>query len=381
MRVMQDRSVTVQVKAFSCVNTPSAPATGDGKRSRSEEELFVLPASSVCREPKAMHVSGFAGVVRSVSPGVTGVLPGQRVFGMIPFDGAQLLDSPAEITLSESEVAPLLAQVSFDTAASVVRNAVKAYTALSHLGRLSRDDTVMITGGLTPFAITCAQLAKQWGARVLLMTHEGSGSRAEKELLEKDGVRDCFDCLLDLSAGMNLLNQVKKETGGQGLQLIVDDWKAAWSPSFHDLVCVSGVGCRIVTTRFNLQIPESVSRQLFLKCASVSYLFEHVWTLSGHARGKYLHMLADIDSKLERKILSSNSPLTNGISQPFYYGAVFGNHALKLVAFVCLHVGVSSYESEECCTEIFNRACTRDPRKSGPVECAGEDGESGQSRP
>jgi hypothetical protein len=35
----------------------------------------------------------------------------------------------------------LTAQVSFDTVACVVRNAVKAYTALSHLGHLEKDDT------------------------------------------------------------------------------------------------------------------------------------------------------------------------------------------------------------------------------------------------
>jgi hypothetical protein len=55
---------------------------------------------------------------------------------------------------------------------------------------------VLITGGITPFAITCAQLAKHWGTRVFLTTHEGSGSRSEREALDRDGVRDTFGQVL-----------------------------------------------------------------------------------------------------------------------------------------------------------------------------------------
>lgn len=85
--------MTVQVKAFSCVKTPSAPVKlsnvgGEDGKSGSPSpsgarspERFVLPGTSVRREPKIAHVAAFAGVVRSVASGVTSVGPGQRVFG------------------------------------------------------------------------------------------------------------------------------------------------------------------------------------------------------------------------------------------------------------------------------------------------------------
>jgi hypothetical protein len=56
-------------------------------------------------------------------------------------------------------------------------------------------------------------------------------------------------------------------------------------------------------------LPETISRILFLKSATLSFLFDHVWTLSGHKRGKYLHILAEIDQMLSSKVLRSVSTL------------------------------------------------------------------------
>jgi NADPH:quinone reductase-like Zn-dependent oxidoreductase len=54
---------------------------------------------------------------------------------------------------------------------------------------------------------------------------------------------------------MNLKSQVKKETGGQGVDLVIDDCSGEpGDVNFNDLVSVIGVGGRIVTTRFNLQV-------------------------------------------------------------------------------------------------------------------------------
>eukprot|EP00466_Bigelowiella_natans_P007397 jgi/Bigna1/143637/aug1.80_g18345 len=51
------------------------------------------------------------------------------------------------------------------------------------------------------------------------------------------------------------------------------------------------------------QLSESESFQLFMRSASVAFLFEHAWLLAPKQHGKYLHILKDLMEKLGAKAI------------------------------------------------------------------------------
>lgn len=74
-------------------------------------------------------------------------------------------------------------------------------------------------------------------------------------------------------------------------------------PTKHQLVgCLAARG-HWVTTQAGLQLDPPESQQLLMKGASVHFLFEAVWGLSGAHQGHYLQTLKSIMAKLEDKSL------------------------------------------------------------------------------
>jgi hypothetical protein len=55
--------------------------------------------------------------------------------------------------------------------------------------------------------------------------------------------------------------------------------------------------------KFILQLDPPHSRLLFLRCASVGFLFEQAWILSTSQQGRYQHILMDIMEKVATKTL------------------------------------------------------------------------------
>jgi NADPH:quinone reductase-like Zn-dependent oxidoreductase len=113
----------------------------------------------------------FSGVVEAVGPGVTGVNPGDAVYGDSPGGGAyaQFVAAPA------ATIAPKPGKLSHVEAASVPIAAQTAWQALFDHGHLQRGQTVLIhaaAGGVGTFAV---QLAHWKGAKVLAT---GSASNA-----------------------------------------------------------------------------------------------------------------------------------------------------------------------------------------------------------
>ena len=74
-------------------------------------------------------------------------------------------------------------------------------------------------------------------------------------------------------------------------------------PTKHQLIsCLAAHGCWI-TTQPDLQLDPPDSQLLFLKGASVHFLFVSVWLLSGDEQGTVLDMLTDIVKKAESRQL------------------------------------------------------------------------------
>ena len=86
-----------------------------------------------------------------------------------------------------------------------------------------------------------------------------------------------------------LAEVVLKETGGLGVDCVLETCSGDESPEFtkHDIVTVLAAGGRWVTTQQNLQLDPPHSHLLFLKGATMSFLFPSVWLLSSSQIGRY----------------------------------------------------------------------------------------------
>ncbi|MEU8849239.1 NAD(P)-dependent alcohol dehydrogenase [Streptomyces sp. NPDC048564] len=170
--VVQDRYGSADVLEFRDIDRP-VPAT--------DEVLVRVHAASVnaydwhfmrgdpligrgmmgLRRPRA-RVRGrdFAGTVEAVGAGVTGIEPGDEVYGEA--DGA----FAEYVCARDSEVGPKLANLTFEQAAAIPLAGNTALIGLRDVARLQPGQTVLVngaSGGVGTFAV---QLGKAYGAEV-----------------------------------------------------------------------------------------------------------------------------------------------------------------------------------------------------------------------
>nr|XP_006811488.1 PREDICTED: quinone oxidoreductase-like protein 1-like [Saccoglossus kowalevskii] len=133
--------------------------------------------------------------------------------------------------------------------------------------------------------------------------------------------------VIDLIGGKKnaLLNSCLEETGGLGVDVIIDNGvsmhmyedenitgspakskKDKHLPSKHEIIMSLGVGGRWITSQNNLQLDPPDSQLLYFKGASVSFLFDSFWTLSSGQQGRYQHILKDIINKVANGTLRPN---------------------------------------------------------------------------
>lgn len=106
-----------------------------------------------------------SGIVEQVGAGVTGVHPGDAVYGIIPAGGfAEYAVAPA------SAMALKPANVSFIEAAAIALGALTAWQAMFGLARLAAGQRLLITGGSGGVGSLAIQLARAAGAHVTAMS-------------------------------------------------------------------------------------------------------------------------------------------------------------------------------------------------------------------
>ncbi|XP_049838666.1 quinone oxidoreductase-like protein 1 [Schistocerca gregaria] len=275
-----------------------------------------------------------SGVVQAVGSDVTTLKVGDQVVGVVPLDYEQSGCSEY-VVVQEFDVVLKPDDVSFVDAAACIGDAVKAYTALHYLGKLNSGDTVLIIDGASSFGSICVQLAHHWGARVLTT----ATSDDEKAYLQgpgrgiahvvEVGTGGLTGQAQKSSSTSSLRSGIMLETGNLGVDIIVDRgglpflpedqqninnnvcdnrWSSttAYSPTKHEIISCLGVGGRWVTSKANLQLDPPYSRMLYLRCASVGFLFEQSWILSNAQQGRYQHILMDIVEKIKTGIVRPN---------------------------------------------------------------------------
>ncbi|XP_047458712.1 quinone oxidoreductase-like protein 1 isoform X2 [Mugil cephalus] len=249
-----------------------------------------------------------AGVVLQVGPKVTFFQPDDEVVGILP------LDSPCSglcdiIDVDEHYLVQKPEKLSSVSVAGALRDGLCAYTALHTHARISAGHTLLVMDGASPFGLLCIQLACYHGVKVLTTSH----SPQKHTFLEQ--LRPSVARVIPVYNGSDLLPVVLEETGGLGVDIVVDSGvrlheeeeeeseEKKLLPHKHDIISVLGVGGHWVTAHQDLQLDPPDCRSLYLKSANVSFLNPEVWTASSAQQGRYLHILKDIVEKMSTGIL------------------------------------------------------------------------------
>ncbi|WP_326564150.1 type I polyketide synthase [Micromonospora peucetia] len=127
----------------------------------------VLIALGMYPDSAAVMGSEGAGVVVEVGPGVTDLVPGDRVLGM--FEPA----FAPEVIATRDLVAKIPAGWSFAQAASVPVVFLTAFYALRDLAGLRSGESVLIHNGAGGVGMAAIQLARHWGATVFATASPG----------------------------------------------------------------------------------------------------------------------------------------------------------------------------------------------------------------
>jgi len=158
--------------------------------------------------PFALGVD-FAGVVLDPgAPESSGFIVGQRVCGVAPYGGAtERVANPVVHTFALPD------SVSYDAGAALPMNYLTAQFALATRGRLQEGETVLVHGAAGGVGTATIQVAKGYGARVIAVV-----STEEKAKLAREaGAQDVI-----LYTGQDFEAEVKRLTGGKGLQVVYD---------------------------------------------------------------------------------------------------------------------------------------------------------------
>ncbi|PQD99017.1 alcohol dehydrogenase [Mycobacterium sp. EPG1] len=215
-------------------------------------DLLMLRGEYQMKVP-APFVPGLevAGTVRSAPEG-SGFVAGQRVSGF------SLLGAWAErVALPVGSVVPTNPALDDGAAVCLLGNYYTMYFALHRRGGLRSGETVLALGSGGGIGTASIQIAKALGAKVIAMVHRPSAT----DFVTSLGA----DVVLPLTDGW--LDAVKAETGGRGVDLVVDP---IGGDTFDDAVRALATEGRLLVIGFAAGgIPTVKVNRLLLRNVSV----------------------------------------------------------------------------------------------------------------
>ena len=170
-----------------------------------------------------------AGEVDAVGDGVTELVAGDHVFGVVGGGGyAEYL------TVHARTLAPMPPGLSFTDAAAVPEAFVTAWDAMVDQGRLGAGETVLVHAAGSGVGTAAIQIARAIGARSIGTARTADKLERARRLGLDEGV---------LVEGGKFADEVRKRTGGRGVDVVVELVGGAYVP--QDLACLATQG-RIV---------------------------------------------------------------------------------------------------------------------------------------
>jgi NADPH2:quinone reductase len=192
------------------------PELGDGQVLIRVGAVGINPADLVrlsggLAPLKLPYIAGtdVSGEVEAVSPGVTNVKVGDRVFGRAI--GAAYAEKTC---LMAGEAIPLPDNLSFEEGAAIPIPFYTAYFAFYHKAMLKAGETVLISAGGGGVGAAAIQLAKAAGARV--MTTVGSQEKADR-------TRELGADVAINYKQQDFAAEVRKLTDGKGVDIIIEN--------------------------------------------------------------------------------------------------------------------------------------------------------------
>lgn len=245
-------------------------------------------------------IRSVSGIVAKTGASVKRFEQGNEVVGLIPLDLAKTLHGIRFTSIPEEYLIHKPSKLGWEISACCLLDGLTAYTALHYQAHIRPGDTLLICNGSDSTGVIMAQIAKHWGAKVLVT----AVNEEEAQIL-----RMISSDTPQVFGGHQLLhNFVMDETGGLGVDCIIDNGTLCKNvadsydddfskPTKHDIISCLAVGGRWVTNQSDLQIDPPDSEVLHLKGASLCHLFPEMWILSTFQQGRYLHVLEDILDK------------------------------------------------------------------------------------
>jgi NADPH:quinone reductase-like Zn-dependent oxidoreductase len=148
-----------------------------------------------------------AGVVTALGYGTTGLLVGQRVFGLTDsYRGGGLAEY---VAIESRNLAPLPGDVDFTVGASLPMPGLTAWQGLFDHGRLQAGQSVLVHGAAGAVGSMVTQLARELGAYVI-----GTGRAADRQKALDFGAADFVDLDNDALADVGEVDLVFDVIGG-----------------------------------------------------------------------------------------------------------------------------------------------------------------------
>ncbi len=151
--------VLVRVRA-TCVNTPDWITVAGVP--------YALRLQTGLRGPKTpVRGTDFAGVAEAVGPNVTGIQPGDEVFGSAWTGSMATVGTYAEITVAPAkQMIRKPAGLSFEEAAGSVMSGITALSAMRDVAQVGPETSVLVNGASGGVGTLAVQVARALGANV-----------------------------------------------------------------------------------------------------------------------------------------------------------------------------------------------------------------------
>lgn len=149
-----------------------------------------------------------SGVVKKIGEGVKGLKVGDRVFALTGWGGMA-----EEVSVESGRVFPMLPEMDFVTAASVMYNYGTSFHALKDRALLQSGETLLVLGAAGGVGLAAVELGKLMGAKVIA----AASSDEKLAICSQKGA----DFVVNYSQE-DLKETLKKITNGNGVDVIYD---------------------------------------------------------------------------------------------------------------------------------------------------------------
>ena len=155
-----------------------------------------------------VHKAEASGVVLEVGPGVTGLAPGDKVFGCMP-------EPFSQVTIADHRLIRRMPRGwTFEQAAAVPVIFATAWHGLKDLGDIRPGDKVLVHAAAGGVGVAAVQLARHWGAEVF-----GTASPGKWDALRAMGLDDDH---IASSRTLEFEEHFLATTGGDGVDMVLD---------------------------------------------------------------------------------------------------------------------------------------------------------------